>query len=241
MPSFIPGSSQAALDFVQTMEWDTPETATILQKEWEDINLKLLAYSAAGENGIVAKEVFESLDDLDGKKLGGSGTTGPAWAKKGVTQITVQFPDIYESLSRGVIDMTTMSLGAIVDMKWYEVTSVYMTYGTYPYSAPIMVNLDVWNGLPSDIQQLFMDAAQAARQFSLEYDAETTISSKQLFEDAGLEVGALPEEEQEWLYREFMQIWKADNMALAEKSGKLKEAEIIWEHSEKLVNEILAK
>jgi TRAP-type C4-dicarboxylate transport system substrate-binding protein len=101
--------------------------------------------------------------------------------------------------------------------------------------------MDVWNGLPPDIQQLFMDAAQAAKQFSLEYDAETTISSKKLFEDAGLEVGALPEEEQEWLYREFMQIWKADNMALAEKAGKLKEAEIIWEHSEKLVNEILAK
>ncbi|MDB9822326.1 TRAP transporter substrate-binding protein DctP [Deltaproteobacteria bacterium] len=237
LPMFVLGDQKKALDFAKQVEFEIPETSAILQQEWTDNNLKLLypPYSAAGQNAIVSREVFSSLSDLDGRKIAVRGTMAPLYKKIGVTQITVAFPDVYESLSRGVVDMTSMSIGSIKDSKWYEVTKCYMADGSYPYSTPLIVNLDTWNSLTPDVQEIFNEAAQAAQDFSLQFDAETTAASRQRFEECGLVIGELTKEDQEWLYAEEMEIWKNLNMKIAERAGKLEEAEIVWNYAEKLL------
>lgn len=70
--------------------------------------------------------------------------------------------DVYELLQKGTVDATVQSLGKFVEAKLWEVCD-YLTNAMFiSASAATTVNLDVWNKLPKDIQDIIIEEAQIA-------------------------------------------------------------------------------
>lgn len=106
---------------------------------------------------MTSKPVY-SLDDLDGLQLKSPPGYISVLAEYGATGQVMSMFELYPSLETGVIDgligqTETLESFNFADLLKYH-TTLSLPFG--PYNGHIM-NLDVWNSLPSDIQQVFED------------------------------------------------------------------------------------
>ena len=170
----------------------------ILQALYEKHNVKLLSYSAYGGNSIFGKKPISRLDDLKGQKIRapvpGAFPCISAW---GATPAKVDPGEVYDALSKGAIDAAITSWGFGYATKIFDVTKFYVGPIWWTMWVNFM-NLDTWNSLPKDIQQIVMDVSKESEDRSLE--------SMTKFEDTSLaklrEVGTVKilssEELKEW-------------------------------------------
>jgi TRAP-type C4-dicarboxylate transport system substrate-binding protein len=187
-----------------------------------------------GEDGILANTVFSSLADLRGKKLGAD-KEFKAYAQLGFNIVSVSKPDMYEALARGVCDALPFAIEAVASNRWHEKAKCYMYNSSFHGGFQITVNLDTWNKLPADIQEIFMTAAADTEVFSMEWDKRKTAEYEQILKDAGLIVGRLPESDSRAFLKLSHQIDKEDMLAIAEKVGKAEEAKIILKYFDELL------
>jgi TRAP-type C4-dicarboxylate transport system substrate-binding protein len=68
--------------------------------------------------------------------------------------------DVYELLAKGTVDATVQSLGKYVEAKLWEVCKYLTNCELIPASAVTTINMDVWNKLPKDIQDIILDEAK---------------------------------------------------------------------------------
>jgi C4-dicarboxylate-binding protein DctP len=72
--------------------------------------------------------------------------------------------DVYELLQKGTVDATVQSLGKFVEAKLWEVCDNLTNCMFISASAATTINLDVWNKLPKDIQDIILEEALIAEQ-----------------------------------------------------------------------------
>lgn len=71
--------------------------------------------------------------------------------------------DVYELLQKGTVDATVQSLGKYVEAKLWEVCDYLTNCMFISASRASTVNLDVWNKLPKDIQDIILEEAAMAQ------------------------------------------------------------------------------
>lgn len=200
-----------------------PEVKAILETEQAKANIKIFAYNAAGVNGIVSRNALTSMKDLKGKKINTHGPTArPCWMQLGWIPVNVTPPDVYESLSRGVMDGGYGSLSAALNMKWYELGKTYFSLDAWTAEIPIMMNWKKFNSLPADIQKAFVEAANETAEWSIDYDATTTATAFKVFEKAGCKVLTATAEERN-LYCDTTNKFQIENTLEACKKAKVQD------------------
>lgn len=217
-PMWAPGNAQAAVDYFNSLVFDDPTTAPLIQAEAEALGIKYLGFTAGGSNVFVNTEAFDSLADLEGVKFGAGGMI-PAFEALGVEIVQMFPPDGYENLSRGVVDATQMGFVPTVNLKWYEPAPNYLFDGTYAAGNPWTINLNSWAKLTPETQQIFMDAAKDAEAFSLQLDKDDTAASVEMLKGAGVVVGDLSPEDQKYWYELLFDAGAKDCMDRAERLG----------------------
>jgi hypothetical protein len=106
----------------------------------------------------------------------------------GWVPVNVQIPELYEALSRGVIEGIFMATAANVPMKWHEIGKVHLQLSENTMvSAPLAFNMNVWNRLPVDVQKVFMEAAWETAQWSVQQTEMNLKGTYKAFEDLGNE------------------------------------------------------
>lgn len=123
--------------------------------------VKVLNVAAGGPYQLYGKGFeIRSPKDLKGKKVAVSGTA----ASKAMELIeaaptSMSSGDLYVALQRGTIDATSRPLLTGIGRKLYEVldnvTVVNMSY----FATALAINMDSWNKLPADIQEIMQQAA----------------------------------------------------------------------------------
>ena len=227
------GSREAPVRNFYKLTMEIPETSAIVQKEQERQNIKILNWHTIGDSGIICRDVARSLGDLKGKKVGVI-LEDKALESLGIHTVGVQVPEMYEALSRGVVDALAMSLGPMVMLKWHEVSKSYMKRNSFTVGQPIVVNLQMWNGLPADIQQVFREAALSAMEFSLELDEKITNGNLRAFKEAGLIIEGLSPEEQKLLFEVAYKFRNEDWMDTCEKAGVAAEAKVLLKYIDEM-------
>ena len=71
--------------------------------------------------------------------------------------------DVYELLQKGTVDATIQSLGKYVEAKLWEVCKHFTNAMFISASAATTINLDTWNKLPKDIQDIILEEAAIAQ------------------------------------------------------------------------------
>jgi len=142
--------SHVATDFVQHFQ----------PAEWD--NLHLLLVNAGCTAGLMLHDTkVTKLEDLNGKTLRGAGEVASAIAALGATPRDIPMGDMYDSVSKGVVDGTLVGIETLKSFKMAEVckyTAFAWQVGNM-YTFYLAMNNDKWNALPPDIQQVFTDVS----------------------------------------------------------------------------------
>jgi TRAP-type transport system periplasmic protein len=227
------GGPDVVANIQRKMNFEIAETVAILDKENTDNGIKILTFFNTGQNGIISKVPFTKLADLKGKKIG----TAPnyrALDAMGLTTVSMQIPDIYEGLSKGVIDAQALSIAPMAAMKWHEVSKCFMGDRHYAAGQFICINLKTYNGLPADIQKIITETAVDAQKWGAEYDKKNGEDTQEIFKKAGLTVGTLPESDTQQMFTLEYGFRAKDMLDLCTPQGKTEQANIILKNLDKI-------
>lgn len=142
---------------------------------FEKHNVKALAAFDSGFRHTVSVEnPITSLEDFKGVKFRVAETPLHIgiFESLGASPTPIAYGEIYTSLQNRVIDGLEMDLPAIVMEKHYEVAKNVTLSKHFTWPGIFMVNLDLWNSLSTEDQQLFTETAKEVMAENVEYIKE---------------------------------------------------------------------
>jgi len=153
-----------------------------LTNEFEEHNLKVLAATYAHRFGIWCKEPVGSAEEARGLRVR---TGGPVWSAEleamGMVPVPLPVGDMYEGLQRGVVDCVQQSPNTGISFSLWDVAKYYYQLDMAGFVGGVLsVNLDTWNSLPADAQEVLSDAA-------LQYWADLVTNVNAAFEQFATE------------------------------------------------------
>lgn len=138
----------------------------------------------------------ESLDDLEGRRIGVPGAAANWLKETGAVPVSTNIAEYYNNLRSGVYDGVIVFSSAIVPFKLYEVAP-YVTrvdIGSMS-SVALTINKRVWDGLPEVVREVMQEAAHDWRRQLATAAMEDAEGALAAAEKLGAKVSALPEEE----------------------------------------------
>ena len=133
-------------------------------KELARYNGKVLFLQAIMNYDVSSSTPIRTLDDFKGKKLAVIGLWFPEYTTaSGATPVTMPAPPRYEAFERKVLDGQILTLDLMDTFKHYEVQKnfTFVPLGSIVAVAPA-INLNCWNALPPDIQQVLLKTGREA-------------------------------------------------------------------------------
>ncbi len=229
-------SREQALANVIALTWELPDTKAMLDAEQKRNKVKVLYPNSQGVTGITARFPAKSLADLEGKKVNViTGFHRKVFKELGWIPVNVHIPELYESLSRGVIDAIFMATAAVIPLKWFEVGKTHLVLGeSVVHSQPLAFNLDVWNRLPADVQQAFIESSLDTAHWSVVHDREVVNKTYEAFKKAGVSVVQLTEKEQNKFFEVISRHAMENYLDNAKKAGFGKEAKVVQKYWDKM-------
>ena len=179
-------------------KWDTwlkDEIATSLEKH----GFKLISLSDIGYRNIIGtKRPITKLEDFKGLKYRSLASplllrTYEAWGAKPV-QLSIN--EVFSALETGTIDALDIDYGGMVDWKFAEVAK-YVSESKHQRSiAVVVMNLDLFNSLPADIQDLILYTGdKACLWVRVEAEKEMREKASVLINDFGVEYNVISADE----------------------------------------------
>jgi TRAP-type C4-dicarboxylate transport system substrate-binding protein len=200
-PVDIPFTGDAGprgLSIYRKLAEEFPEVAD----EYKKLNQIQIGVFSYPPEGIISKKPVRNLADLKGWKVRSWGNIVPQIIKElGAAPVSMPAVEVYDGLSKGVLDATIASIETTYRYKYYEVVkywckSLTEIFGTMPLVYPITLNLDKWGKLSREDQKTMLEVGNAAtRKYS--EDCFTTLTSyyKELTEKFGLITTEIPDAE----------------------------------------------
>lgn len=143
------------------------------------------------------KHAIESPEDMEGLKMRTveNELYLETYNALGSDPTPISFPEVYTSLQQGVIDGQDNSYGVMVTTKMYEVQDYLTENNLYYAAAPLLINEDLFNSFPEDIQEVFVDVGQEMTSEQRQINQDMEKEQKELLLDEGVEITE-PTEEQ---------------------------------------------
>jgi TRAP-type transport system periplasmic protein len=181
---------------------------------------------------LVSRDPITSVEAMKGRKIRTWGTDMPRMAQAvGATPVTLSLPEIYESLSRGVVDSAPFSVDLVVNYKIFEVakniSEVTLWLGP---SWGVWIGEAAWQKLTPAQQKIVTDVAEEARERDYKATTEAEAVAREELKKRGVNFHAFPEAEKaKW--RAALPNFFDDFIAAQEKNGKgadARKAVAIW-------------
>ena len=119
--------------------------------------VKVLAMFTTAPTNIMSKVPVRTLEDLKGLDLRASGGAAQILAAWGANPVGMPMPATVEALQNGVVKGLFSSLEAMKDFKFAETCKYVTMTDTVIYPFAVVMNMDSWNKLPEDVQQVMDD------------------------------------------------------------------------------------
>lgn len=168
----------------------------------ESNNVKVIAvYDCGFRHFMGVDEPLTSLDSFVGKKIRVSEAPllVSVFKSLGSAPTPLPYGEIYTSLQNKVIDGLEMDLSAMIMEKHYEVAKHMTVSGHYTWPAILMINLDLWNSMSAEDQQLFMESGKEVLQENVDYIIEQEAKAMVELKENGIDIVELTVEERQAL------------------------------------------
>ncbi|MDF1821238.1 MAG: TRAP transporter substrate-binding protein [Alcanivoracaceae bacterium] len=165
---------------------------------YQQFNLKPFAGGSTGVQmaGWFNREI-NTLEDLKGLKMRIPGLGGEVLERLGGTPVQLPGGELFTALQTGTIDATEW-VGPYNDLTFgfHKIARYYYYPGWHEPGAMLefIINREVWESLPEDLQAIVSAAARAMNQDMLdEYTARNNAALKQLVNEHNVQLRQLPE------------------------------------------------
>ena len=113
---------------------------------------------SGGDQFFFCKQGVTSLEDFKGRKTRSHGAALSDWIEgMGAEAQFVAFAEVYTALERGILDCGVTVAFAAHAQRWYEVTDYMVGPLSSQLLNTVIMNAEVWERLPLDIQQIFIE------------------------------------------------------------------------------------
>ena len=106
----------------------------------------------------------------------------------GFNYTSIPYSDLYSSLQSGVCDGWFGGAATINYTAYRDIIKVWVDARTSSELMAININMDLWNSLPEEYQQIIADAFASASMFSFQEAENYEDENKKLLEEYGVEV-----------------------------------------------------
>lgn len=206
-------------------------------------NQMLVTYAGGTPYALISTTSVKGLDGFKGLKIRAPGRWDLVRLEAGgATPVSMPMTEAYMALDKGTIDGVLCNLEAQYRFKFHEPAKYVLTMKPVWSPMPFLytINLDVWNKLPPDIQEIILDAGieQAEYMSELTNEQWDEIIAKE--REAGVTVIPMPAADlQRWSttpgVEEIPSIWAQEVKELGI------DGEPILKHIDELLAEALAK
>ncbi len=153
-----------------------------------------LAGGFAGKEGCIT-----GPDDMEGLQTRAAGKAFEQMlAGAGASIASMASSEIYNAMQTGVLDAANTSSSSFVSYRIYEQVSCYTPAGDYALwfmYQPLLMNKSTFDSLTEEQQAALMAGAEKATAFYLEEAKKEDAESRKVFEEAGVEIADMSEEE----------------------------------------------
>ncbi|WP_418314767.1 TRAP transporter substrate-binding protein [Piscinibacter sakaiensis] len=171
--------------------------------EFKDV--KLITTHVHGPGLFHSKDPIRKLEDLKGMKIrGGSRVINIMLEQLGATPVGMPVTSIGESLSKGVIDATTIPFEVVPSLRLHQIVKNHTTFsgdkGLYTLTFAVVMNKARYDKLPPDLKKV-IDANSGSATAALFGQAMATgdVTGRAAIEKAGNNIIKLdPAETQRW-------------------------------------------
>ncbi len=184
----------SAVQATQTL-WDLYDQFPALQDEYSDVQLLGLWTHDIGDIWTSDTQV-QTIEDMEGLTLRfPTGMMSQTMEAMGASTVGMPAPEIFDSLSTGVIDGLSIAVSGLESFQLYP----ELQYGTqcncYVAAQYLAMNLDTWNSLTPDTQQVMLDLGREHSMLAAEVYDQAYETVFQTAIDEGIEIYELPPDE----------------------------------------------
>lgn len=182
---FLFGSAEEAYKIL-----DGPIGRELLDK-LETVDLKGLAFAERGFRNLTnSKRPVHTAADMEGLKI--RVMENPVYIDTfkamGADAVPMAWTEALTALQQGTIDGQENPVVVIHAFKLYE-TQQYLTLTRHTYAPALFItSLEVFEGLPEDIQPVFLEAAQEAAEYARKVNAENEQAQLEDLQNWGMEI-----------------------------------------------------
>jgi TRAP-type C4-dicarboxylate transport system substrate-binding protein len=157
---FSTGDLPALMEVITRLHQEIPE----MEEAWRENNQMVLAPVGIDDYQIVSNFPISSAADLDGRRIGTAGLALNWLRGSGATPVAGALTDFYNSMATGLIDGAVTFESAVAGYRFHEVAPhvTMIGYGA-KYASALTINLDVWEGLPDEVQQVMLAVSEEYR------------------------------------------------------------------------------
>jgi TRAP-type C4-dicarboxylate transport system substrate-binding protein len=205
LPVGIPDARTGSLVLLDLYQKYTPE---------EFAAVKVLAMFTTAPSNIMSKEPVRNLDDIKGMSLRGSGGAAQVLAAWGANPVGMPMPDTPEALQKGVVKGLLSSLETLKDFKFAEMCRYVTLTNTAIYPFAVVMNMNTWNALPKDVQQVMEDMIREQSEWTGNYMddhvSESVSWSKQTYDVEIIELSSAQKSKWDARLQPLKEKWTAE-------------------------------
>ncbi len=150
---------------------------------------------------IVLSKLIDKPQQLAGLKIGaGSSLLVPFLKKVGAAPIIVPVTDAYTNMERKVMDGYSVPITNHADIQIYEVAKYIIDHPFYEASGGMIMNLDSWNELPKNLQDVMTQASKFAIAKYMDEFAKQQVAARQKLIDNGMKTITFSDADAKWFY-----------------------------------------
>lgn len=212
-PAELPLTNVTALPVINTNIWAASmafielSEMQVIKKELSKQKVKFLVPLSTSSQEIITNVPINSISDFGGLKIRATGRNAEVLKGIGAVPVSMATSEMYTAMERGTIQGVLGSISSHGDYKLHEVAK-YLTIAGFGATMGMMaINVNVWNKLPADIQEIMLKVAKKTpepfyRIYSIESDGKFI---NQIFPKAGVKITKLS---------------RSDRASLKEKGGR---------------------
>ncbi len=178
----------------------------------EKYNQKALALWTATSLDLLSKKPIRTLEDWKGLQVMAINPPCAAVITAfGGAAVSIDFPDAYSSLSKGVVEAGMYATTQMVEYNMWEVADYCVPVYMVPTFIVAAINLDTWKSLPKDVQDALLEEhQQMAHDLNALYEVLVTTNPDTLASH-GVDIYILPQAERD-RWRQAIQPWVDEQM-----------------------------
>jgi TRAP-type C4-dicarboxylate transport system substrate-binding protein len=202
MPVYmVPDTPFLVKDNSELRPWWEAGLKDIFAREAEKKGIKLLGFVEWNGLQLYSPTPIYRLEDVQGRKIRAyNPPTTMGVEALGASSTVIPFVEVYTALQQGVIDGAFGGVTWAQAFKWPEAAPNITVVGFGVPPTGVFVNMEAFNTLPPDLQQVLIEAGDWYTNHGWEKVDEFTEEMYRIFEQEGRNVIRLsPEERQRWV------------------------------------------